>query len=385
MIASLVLAILGLAVALAFVELGVRVLHLVPDRFWEPDPQTGVRLKAGKRGWWTQEEREFVVPVEINRQRLRDLPRTYAKPAGVLRILVVGDSFVEAMHVRLEHVFTRRLERLLDGVGANHKVEVISAGVSGWGTASELLWLREEGSKYQPDIVLLHFYPGNDIKNNSPTLEDTLPPVYDENGGLVRVDSKKPQASVSRGLFGRSKAYIFIRQLLLNRRPSFLQGLERLGIVRLPPPRVPTMRDGLPVDFGVYQVPPSGEWLDAWQRTERLLGATQEAARQIGARFGIVIAAGREQVYPEAWQRILTAYPAAKEKQFDLEQPERWVQQWCLEHQVPCLRLTPAFQAAAQNSSTPLHFWHDGHWTEEGHRVAAEEVRKFLLANFPLA
>ncbi|GBD25685.1 hypothetical protein HRbin30_01009 [bacterium HR30] len=384
-LAGLGLALVGLVVAFILVELGVRVLHLVPDRFWEPDSRTGVRLKAGKRGWWTQEEREFVVPVEINQQGLRDLPRTYAKPPGVLRILVVGDSFVEAMHVRLDDVFTRRLERLLEGVGANRRVEVISAGVSGWGTASEFLWLQEEGSKYQPDIVLLHFYPGNDIKNNSPTLEDTLPPVYAENGELLSVGSKKPEVRVNRGLLGRSKAYAFFRQLLVTRRPSWMQAFERLGLVRLPAPRAPAMRDGLPVDFGVYQVPPPEEWLDAWRRTEGLLKATAQVVQGMGARFGIVIAAGREQVNPGAWERILATYPAAKEKEFDLEQPERWVGEWCAAHQVPCLRLTPAFRAAAEKSRAPLHFWYDGHWTEEGHRIAAEEVRKFLLANFPLS
>lgn len=385
LVAGFVLVVLGLLLAVGLVELSVRALHLVPDRFWEPDPKTGVRLKPGMRGWWTQEEREFVIPVQINPQGLRDLPRPYAKPPGVLRILVIGDSFVEAMHVRLEDVFTRRLERLLEGVGANYRVEVIAAGVSGWGTASELLWLQEEGKKYQPDVVLLSFYPGNDIKNNSPTLEDGLPPVYDQEGNLLYVSSNKPPTSSGHALLGRSKTYVFLRQLLLTRRPAFLSTLERLGLVRVPPPRMPAMREGLPVDFGVYEVPPAEDWLDAWQRTARLLEVMEETAKFMGARFGIVIAAGREQVYPASWDRILATYAGMEHKHFDLEQPERWVMEWCSTRRVPCLRLTPSFRAAAEKSKERLHFWYDGHWTREGHRIAAEEVRKFLLANFPLS
>ncbi|GIW43742.1 MAG: hypothetical protein KatS3mg077_1024 [Candidatus Binatia bacterium] len=383
-VAAFGLALFGLVFAASVVEVGVRLLHLVPDRFWEADPDTGVRLIPNKRGWWTQEEREFVVPVAINARGLRDVQREYTKPSGHVRILVVGDSFVEAMHVRLEEMFTRRLEHLLDGVGASRRVEVISAGVSGWGTASELLWLGKEGRKYQPDIVLLHFYPGNDIKNNSPILEDTLPPVYSDSGDLLYVRSNKSERHVSGGPLKWSKAYVWIRQRMIMQRPSWAEALERMGVIRLPQPRTPRMTDGFPLDFGVYAVPVDEPWRDAWSRTERLLVAMQNEASAMGARFGIVVAAGREQVYPSSWEQILNTYPAARQRTFDLEQPERWVEEWCAHHGVPCLRLTPVFRAAAVEGP-PLHFWHDGHWTKDGHRVAAEEIRKFLLANFPLS
>ena len=79
----------GVLLAFGLLEAGVRWLHLVPDRFWEPDPVLGVRLIPGSRGWWTQEDREFLVPVEVNRQGLRDVEHTFTKPPGVFRILVL--------------------------------------------------------------------------------------------------------------------------------------------------------------------------------------------------------------------------------------------------------------------------------------------------------
>lgn len=383
-LAGFALAVVGAVFAFLLVEGGVRALHLVPDRFWQPDAKMGVRLVPGKRGWWTQEEREFVVPVTINAQGLRDVPHTYEKSPGIVRVLIVGDSFVEAMHVPLEEVFTRRLERLLDGVGASRKVEVIGAGVSGWGTASQLLWLQEEGYKYRPDVVLLHFYPGNDIKNNSPTLEDALPPVYDADGTLLSVQSRKADNTVRQGWFAWSKAYVFLRQLLL-RQPTIAQTLGRLGVVRVRAPVAPAVRDGLPLDFGVYRVPPETEWLEAWQHTQRLLSAMRDAVREMGAAFGVVMASSREQVYPAAWDRILETYPTARALTFDLDQPQRWVEQWCQQQGVPYVALAPAFRARAATGGEPLHFWYDGHWTSAGHRVAAEEIRKFLVANFSLS
>ena len=64
LLAVCVLAGFGVGLALLTVELGVRMLHLVPSRFWEPDAILGTKLIPGKQGWWTQEEHEFTVPVQ---------------------------------------------------------------------------------------------------------------------------------------------------------------------------------------------------------------------------------------------------------------------------------------------------------------------------------
>ena len=46
-------------------------------------------------------------------------------------------------------------------VQAGLQTEVIHAGVSGWGTDQQLLWLWEIGVQYHPDLILLAVYPGN--------------------------------------------------------------------------------------------------------------------------------------------------------------------------------------------------------------------------------
>src|SRR5207244_3784662 len=109
---------------------------------------------------------------------------------------------VEAMHVPLDVSFARLLEQHLNTGGAEQRVEVVSAGVSGYGTASELLYFEREGKRYQPDLVVLAFYPGNDVKNNSPTLEDVLKPQYATDGTLQKVvgEGPKQRASGWRGL-----------------------------------------------------------------------------------------------------------------------------------------------------------------------------------------
>ena len=91
----------------------------------------------------------------------RDFP--YAKPAGTLRVLALGDSHTQGYEVRQEATYAAVLERYLKGKG--RKAEVLNAGVSGYSTAEAAAYLENEGHRYQPDVVVLGFY-ANDFEDN---------------------------------------------------------------------------------------------------------------------------------------------------------------------------------------------------------------------------
>ncbi len=88
---------------------------------------------------------------------------SYAKPGGVIRILSLGDSHTEGFEVRQEYTFSSVIQSDLNNHGLN--VEVINTGVSGFSNAEELVFLENEGIKYQPDYVVLGFY-ANDFMDN---------------------------------------------------------------------------------------------------------------------------------------------------------------------------------------------------------------------------
>jgi hypothetical protein len=334
----------------------------------------GVRLIPGRRGWWTQEDREFLVPVQINRHGLRDVEREFTKPAGTFRILVLGDSFVEAMHVPLEATFPRLLEQRLNADGGQ-PVEVVAAGVSGYGTASELLYFERTGKRYQPDLVVLAFYPGNDVKNNSPVLEDTFKPVYASDGTLERIAGEWRERSSSKR--PRLLSYVYLRQMLL-RHPQLAQSLVRHGWLRADALRTAPQRNGIPVDYGVYAPVPDPQWQEAWTHTEHLLDQLREAVSASGARLVVAVLSTREQVYPDSWQQILKSHPRMQEQRWDLDAPQDHIEAWCAEHTVPCVVLGPTFRAAAARGGEYLHYPHEGHWTVAGHRLAAAVLRDFL-------
>lgn len=105
----------------------------------------------------------------INSRGLRDREYSYEKPPGVRRILVLGDSFVWGYGVGDDEIFTEVLERRLERSPphAGVRYEVLNTGVSGWGTDQEYLFLRREGFRYRPDVVVLAFFIVNDAWNNS--------------------------------------------------------------------------------------------------------------------------------------------------------------------------------------------------------------------------
>ncbi len=375
-VAALMLAVFGVVLAGVVVEVGVRALHLVPTRFWQYDEFLGTRLIAGKQGWWTQEDHEFRVPVRINSLGFRDVERTLEKPAGRKRILLVGDSHVEALQVPLEEAIGRQLEARL----ANERsdVEVVSNGVSGYGTAGEYLSFRETGVNFDPDLVLLAFYPGNDVKNNGAMLEKALKPVYADDGSLVRVDSGKPRTG-GRSLLSRSAAYTYLRKLILTKQPGLAGLLVRLGLMKKAAIRDSDAPGGVPLDYWVYADPAPAEWIDAWQRTERLLDDFRATATAHGVRFALMIVTARDHLYPESWAALKQAFPRLQSGVWDLDEPTSHVLRWCRDRRVACLSLLPIFQLERDRGAPRLHYVHDGHWTAEGHALAADAAAKFIL------
>ncbi len=121
----------------------------------------------------------------INGQGMRaDRDFTYEKPPGKLRVVSLGDSFTVGYEVEAESTFSSVVEREL--IARGHDVEVLNAGVSGFSTAEEYLYLERELLKYDPDLVLVSFYT-NDLADN---LRTNLFRLDRQSGQLVPHDER---------------------------------------------------------------------------------------------------------------------------------------------------------------------------------------------------
>lgn len=155
----------------ALLEGVLRWIYPVPPPWLEPQirhlrsPMLGWVLPPGARGYTID------APVTVNALGLRDddLPRE--KPPGELRVLCLGDSFTFALGVRFEDLYAQQLETRLRARLAPRSVQVINAGIAGYNTRQELVYLLSEGLELEPDVVTIGFY-WNDLIGNEGPLPD---------------------------------------------------------------------------------------------------------------------------------------------------------------------------------------------------------------------
>lgn len=99
----------------------------------------------------------------------KDYP--YIKSKDKLRILILGDSFTFGDEVSDDETYSHYLQEMLP------HTEVINLGVHGYGHDQMLILLKEEGVKYEPDIVILGFLP-MDMPRNMLKFRDFAKPQF---------------------------------------------------------------------------------------------------------------------------------------------------------------------------------------------------------------
>lgn len=141
-------------------------IYTKPSQFWQNDWLLGWSHEPGANGTFVGPRPypiEFRAEVRINSSGLRG-PELRPLPAGGYRILILGDSFVAGFEVPFEQTYAVQLERLLNE-RFDFPVQVINAGVRGYGTDQSYLYYRERGWKLEADLVIL-VHSNNDWSNN---------------------------------------------------------------------------------------------------------------------------------------------------------------------------------------------------------------------------
>lgn len=110
--------------------------------------------------------------VRTNALGFRGPEITVAKPDGVFRILVLGDSVCFGVGVDDDVTFLRRWENELNAAGSR-RFEVVNSGHPMYDTTQELALLRDDGLALDPDLVLL-VYVVNDIDPTRDVVEQAV-------------------------------------------------------------------------------------------------------------------------------------------------------------------------------------------------------------------
>jgi len=151
---------------------------------WLPDPDIGFINKPGfefdAKYWWGCEEK-------LNSHGTRGKDFSTKKPKGTYRILGIGDSVAFGVVNCNEKTFLARLENKLNSSSNNIDFEVINAGVIGYSSLQEYLFLLKYGQYWNPDMVIVTICPNDrtcsvnpfNTANIVPTCVD-VPEIPDE-------------------------------------------------------------------------------------------------------------------------------------------------------------------------------------------------------------
>ena len=373
----------GTLLAVCVVEIGLRFIGTDFDgNLLGPDPHRGWSLRPNL-GRWVKGENTLWI--QINSDGMRDREHALAAPPDTVRIAVLGDSYMQATNVPIEKTFTslveRDLSRCLQRTGK--RAEVLNFGVSGYGTAQELLTYRHHAAKYQPAVVLLAYYTNNDVWNNSRRLNPTEfsdhSPYYlfkddrlvlDESfQSVLESSAQQPwwrdarivatdHSSTARLLYG---GWSMVRPYLIAEDDSSEELAEF---------------DDL--EDQIYRPPAHPATQEAWRVTEALLLMLNQEVAAGGAELWIVTLSNAIQVHPDVAERRALQDRLGMDSLF---YPDLRIRDFAHKNGIPVITLAPAladysathgaFLNGGYNLLTPPG---EGHWNDLANRLAAEIV-----------
>lgn len=376
---------IALLFALLVIEAGLRIGGVSYPNFYIPDPFTGMTLKPDAEGFFSLEGGAYVV---INGEGQRDIPHERSKPDGIFRVAILGDSYAEAMQVELEHTFWRVLSAKLGSCERldGKIVEVINFGVSGFGTAQELQAYRYKVRDYNPDLVLLAFLTGNDVRNNVRELElDPLRPYFVLRDGKLELDDsfrEEPAYRFRESILAGILYTVINDSRLMQLANRARQILKARGVAKDQQNVANKViaREEAGLDSMVYHEPEHPLWRKAWRVTEGLLAMLAKEVADDGRHFMVTTLSNGIQVDPDPEKRH--AYMRAHDLD-TLFYPDNRVMAIGDRYGFPVLNLAPALQRLAESEGVVLHGFAntqpgEGHWNEKGHRAAGEFMANFI-------
>jgi hypothetical protein len=368
-------------------EIALRVAGYSYPEFYQPDEARGYALRPNMEGWYRKEGAAYI---SINSDGLRDREHQKAKPADTIRIAVIGDSYPEALPVAIEDTFWSVMAKKLEQCGAfgGKRIEVINFGVSGYGTAQELITLRDKVWAYSPDVVMLTVTTNNDISDNLRQLKktDQVPYFFYREGKLTLDNSFKDtracrwrQSALNRmGRWIRDHSRVI--QAINQGHHGFKIWLaarraRHASTTSAENRNAEPASEELGIDNVIYRKPGDETWNNAWNLTEQLLGQMRDEVQDHGAKFVVVTLSNGIQVYPDPNVRQIFMKRVGVD---DLFYPDNRIKGFAEREHIPVITLAPEMQVYAEQNRVFLHGFGsnlgNGHWNQLGQRVAGEMI-----------
>lgn len=284
--------------------------------------------------------------LKTNAQGMRWREVSSENPLNRTRIVFTGDSFTFGWWAtRAENSFVGTVEALLDTT----EYEVLNFGVSGYGLDDIALQIREDILPFGPDYLVVMFNNGNDFRDTYLGLNK-----YDVSTGFTVWNDEVIKTKIPEAFRQEPEvpAQFFTKFYVYQHLASRFSPATDFAI------------DNRFTRYTFWsQIPYPKIAIEAKDQSLNVLQKIQELCIQHGIQLVIVSIPYEEQV--------TIASPVGEH--YDINLPQKYVQNFSKAHDVPYLDLLPLFRQGKK----PIYY--RSHFKNTGHRVVGQYIAEFLL------
>ena len=298
-----------------------------------------------------------------------------------LRVVVYGDSNIQARFSELKDTFPKKLEDELTG-RLKRDVEVLNAGVLGFGPDQSYLKFKEEAGALKPDLVVFHFFADNDF---SDAIRNRIFDL-DQNGRLTRSTHEKTPDIVltEKGFIAKLAItkYIKLKKTKKQEQKSFVT--EKISINKRADEEYEVFWEGAPreyshfndhYDWRVSFQPESKDAMINVMLVEEIFKEASVFAENSGIRFMVLIEPSARDMTEnhEHNHKLFASYPGYNPRNLT-----DFAEDVLKRNNIPGLNL---YDLYSRNNPRELFFINNDHWNDKGQALAASATASYIIEN----
>jgi len=351
---AMLLLFFGLVIPLVIVEISMTVFepYLFND-FFEYDPDIGYRVRPNTAG--------------SNQFGFLDKDYPVQRVPGTFRILVLGDSFGWAGGK--DGNYTALLEEKLNAPNKT-PVEVINTSCPMTHTGEQLIMLKKFGLQFQPDLVVLGFFTGNDFIDADPNRKRIV-----VNGTYIDIDKRHEHTLFGYPIVRRSRLYLFLRQKLTVFREQLR---NRSADQKAEPPGSFSVDTFLSIEkerMEFCNVKTRGKYAPNVEFIFQSLREMRDLLKARGIPLFVAIFPDQFQVEDQLSDAVFNKFNLDR-NDYDLFWMQKLLKPFLESEKIPYVDMLERFREAGKQES--LYLSRDTHWNSAGNHLAATILEEQL-------
>jgi peptidoglycan/LPS O-acetylase OafA/YrhL len=279
----------------------------------------------------------------------------HRKQPNIIRILVIGDAFSMPEGFSYEYSYPSILEKRINKKIDSYKVQVLNAGVTGYGPVEQLAQLKELCLIFYPDIVIYQFF-------------------IDEFGSM-NINPEKLQKDIGLiSCFDSGDCNFAERSQIVRHAIRIVT-----PIIEKIMPEIIAQRNYGNCFIGFYKKGDNGLYsTENLKKMKYYLSEMNDVCKQTKSKFIIYFTPGAVSVSkPEDIANFPEGINLNDSTKFDLDLPFSKLQTITSKLKIAVSDLRSVLE---NNPDQPVYFSTSWHWNKNGHQLVAETIEKDLFS-----